>query len=99
MTARLTAPPPRDYDEPTRDSSLGISAMTQPRSPHSDSPSHDSLEQQAQQRQQGLISEFFDFIRHNKKWWLTPIIAVLLLLGVLILLGGTGAAPFIYTLF
>jgi hypothetical protein len=36
---------------------------------------------------------------HNKKWWLTPIVLMLLILGVLILVGGTGAAPFIYTLF
>lgn len=38
-------------------------------------------------------------LRHNKKWWMIPIIAVLLLFGVLLILGTTGAAPFIYTLF
>jgi hypothetical protein len=36
---------------------------------------------------------------HNKKWWLTPVIVLLLLLGVLVVLGTSGAAPFIYTLF
>ena len=41
----------------------------------------------------------WDFLKHNKKWWLTPIILVLLLFGVLLILGGTAAAPFIYTLF
>jgi hypothetical protein len=41
----------------------------------------------------------WSFIAHNKKWWLTPIILVLLAFGVLIALGGTAAAPFIYTLF
>jgi hypothetical protein len=46
-----------------------------------------------------LGREFFDFLRHNKKWWLTPIILVLVLVGALVLLGGTAAAPFIYTLF
>lgn len=46
-----------------------------------------------------LLGEFWDFLKHNKKWWLLPIILVLLLLGVLILLSGTAAAPFIYTLF
>ena len=45
------------------------------------------------------VREFVDFLTHNKKWWLTPIILVLLLLGVLIALGGTAAAPFIYTIF
>jgi hypothetical protein len=44
-----------------------------------------------------LLGEFFDFLRHNKKWWLLPILIVLLLFGVLIFLSGTGAAPFIYT--
>jgi hypothetical protein len=50
-------------------------------------------------RTPGVVREFWDFLRHNKKWWLIPIILVLLLLGVLVILGGTAAAPFIYTLF
>ena len=49
--------------------------------------------------QVGLLREFGDFLLHNKKWWLTPIILTLLLVGVLVVLGGTAAAPFIYTLF
>jgi drug/metabolite transporter superfamily protein YnfA len=44
-----------------------------------------------------LASEFWEFLRHNKKWWLLPILIVLLIFGVLIFLAGTGAAPFIYT--
>lgn len=47
----------------------------------------------------GLAAEFIDFLRHNKKWWLLPILLAFLAIGVLILLGGTGAAPFIYPLF
>ena len=47
----------------------------------------------------GLLREIFDFLRHSKKWWLTPIILSLLLAGVFIVLSGTAAAPFIYTLF
>jgi hypothetical protein len=53
----------------------------------------------AEQRGKGLVSEFWEFLRDNKKWWLLPILVVLLLLGVLVVLGGTSAAPFIYTLF
>lgn len=49
--------------------------------------------------QLGFIAEFWLFLRENKKWWLTPMIVVLLLLGALIVLGGTAVAPFIYTLF
>ena len=40
-----------------------------------------------------LLAEFWEFLRHNKKWWLLPILIVLLLFGVLIFLSGTGAAP------
>lgn len=43
--------------------------------------------------------ELVMFLRHNKKWYLIPIVVSILLLGVLIALGSTGAAPFIYTLF
>ena len=46
-----------------------------------------------------LPAEFWQFIVHNKKWWLIPIVTVLFLFGVLMLLGSTAAAPFIYTLF
>ena len=53
---------------------------------------------QAEQSQPGLLAEFWDFFLHNKKWWITPIIAVLLLMGLLILLSGTSVAPFIYTI-
>lgn len=54
---------------------------------------------QANRQQTGIVAEFLDFLLHNKKWWITPIVVVLLLFGLLIMLGGTAAAPFIYTLF
>ena len=54
---------------------------------------------EAQARRTGLVREFWDFLKHNKKWWLTPILIVILLVGLLVLLTGTGMAPFIYTLF
>ena len=54
---------------------------------------------QAGQGSSGLLGEFWAFLKTNKKWWLTPIILVLLLVGVLIILGGTALAPFIYPLF
>lgn len=46
-----------------------------------------------------FLRELVLFIRHNKKWYLIPIVVSILALGVLIALGSTGAAPFIYTLF
>lgn len=47
----------------------------------------------------GFLREFVSFLGENKKWWLAPILIVLLLFGTLIILAGTGAAPFVYTLF
>ena len=72
--------------------------MAEPTEPNRDSQA-EQFEQQATGPQTGLVGEFLYFLAHNKKWWLVPIILVLLLVGVLIVLGGTGAAPFIYTLF
>jgi len=55
--------------------------------------------QQAMQERPGLFAELVDFLRNNKKWWLTPVVVVLVLVAGLIMLSGTAAAPFIYTLF
>jgi hypothetical protein len=46
-----------------------------------------------------ILGDFWAFLRYNKKWWLLPILVVLVLLGALVVLSGTAAAPFIYTLF
>jgi hypothetical protein len=63
-----------------------------------DGPRSDFAEQASAPRP-GLLLELWEFLCHNKKWWLTPIILVLLVIGALILLAGTAAAPFIYPLF
>jgi hypothetical protein len=47
----------------------------------------------------GLLNEFWFFLRYNKKYWLLPILLVLLLFGLIAMLSTTAAAPFIYTLF
>lgn len=54
---------------------------------------------EAQGRRSGLVGDFIAFLKHNRKWWLLPILVVMALVAVLIVLVGTGAAPFIYTLF
>ena len=46
-----------------------------------------------------IASEFWQFLSQSKKWWLLPIVVVILLFGVLVFLSGTAAAQFIYTLF
>ena len=55
--------------------------------------------EQANEQRTGIVGEFVDFLKDNKKWWLAPIVISMLGLGLLVLLGGTAAAPFIYTLF
>jgi hypothetical protein len=47
----------------------------------------------------GLLRELWDFLRSNKKWWLAPILLILLLASFLAMISGSSAAPFIYTLF
>jgi hypothetical protein len=47
-----------------------------------------------------ILRELWDFLKVRKKWWLTPIVIMLVLLGLLIVLTQSSAvAPFIYTLF
>lgn len=47
-----------------------------------------------------ILKEFWDFLKVRKKWWLAPIITMLLLLGLLIFFTQSSTvAPFIYTLF
>jgi drug/metabolite transporter superfamily protein YnfA len=50
-------------------------------------------------RQGGFTGEFWQFLRQSKKWWLLPIVVILTVFGLLMVLSGTAAAPFIYTLF
>jgi len=48
----------------------------------------------------GFLGELWEFMRERKKFWLAPIIIMLLLLGALIILSeGSAVAPFVYTLF
>lgn len=71
----------------------------QDRAPEEAGTEHRQLEALARTKAPGLASEFLAYLRENRKWWLLPIVLVLLVLGGLMLAGGTGAAPFIYSLF
>jgi hypothetical protein len=51
------------------------------------------------QKNAGIIGEVIAFLGKNKKWWLLPIMGTFLVIGVLVLLSSTAAAPFIYTFF
>jgi hypothetical protein len=57
------------------------------------------FESAARQAPATLLGEFWAFLRQNKKWWLLPILLVLLVLGILVVLSTTAIAPFIYTLY
>jgi hypothetical protein len=47
-----------------------------------------------------LLREFWAFMRMQKKWWLAPLIVILVLMGILIILTeGSALAPFIYAIF
>ena len=51
-------------------------------------------------RNRYLIREFWDFMKIKKKWWLLPILIMLILVGVLIVFSQTSAiSPFVYALF
>jgi hypothetical protein len=48
----------------------------------------------------GILKEFWGFLMERKKWWLLPIIIMLVILGLLVMFTeGSALAPFIYTLF
>ena len=64
-----------------------------------DNSKNDDFAAQAAGDRTSLAGEFTDFLKENKKWWLAPIVIAILGPGVLVQLGGTAAAPFIYTLF
>ena len=66
--------------------------------PAAKAPGESRFEQQATANR-GLVSEIFGFLGQNKKWWLLPIIGTFLVIGLLVLLSTTAAAPFIYTFF
>jgi len=53
----------------------------------------------SEERGRGIVRDFWDHLRRNKKWWMLPIVAVLALLSVLLILSSGPLAPFIYSLF
>lgn len=47
-----------------------------------------------------FLKDLWNFLRERKKWWLAPVILVLLLVGLIIVFSsGSAIAPFIYTIF
>ncbi len=63
------------------------------------SPDPSPLEREAKQKTPRLPVELLRFVLNHKKWWLIPVFVVFLALAALVLLGSSGVAPFIYSLF
>jgi hypothetical protein len=57
------------------------------------------FEQASAEQDVGIVREFLMFLKENKKWWLLPIILVMLAAGLLAVFSNTAFAPFIYALF
>ncbi len=57
------------------------------------------FEAESKQARLSFLSELCQWLKHNKKWWLLPIIIVMLLLGLIVFLGEAGVGPFIYSVF
>jgi hypothetical protein len=57
------------------------------------------FEKAASERPPGFLRELWEFLRHNKKWWLIPILICLLIFGVMLVVAGSGPGALIYTLF
>jgi hypothetical protein len=57
------------------------------------------FEDLAEEAPPSFIREVWDLVSSDRRWWLAPIVIAIVLLGALVMLTGTGVAPFIYTLF
>ena len=53
----------------------------------------------ASEAQTGFVREHLDFLRRSRKWFLLPILLALAVAGLVVVVGGSVAAPFIYALF
>jgi ABC-type microcin C transport system permease subunit YejE len=51
------------------------------------------------EKEASLLRELVRMMKNNKKYWLMPLVLFLLLFGILVILGSSVAAPFIYTIF
>ena len=60
----------------------------------------DEEKKHEEEKNYGIVRELWEFLKVNKKWWLLPIIILLVLVGALIIVGQSSViSPFIYTLF
>ncbi len=67
--------------------------------PPAESPEAGEFTREAARGQTSFLREYWDFLRHEKRWWMTPILLALLIAAGFVIIGGSVAAPFIYALF
>ena len=68
---------------------------------HDDDPAHTppSFEEAARTARQSTLRDAFAYLRETRKLWLSPVLVILLILGLVLALSGTVLSPLIYTLF
>jgi hypothetical protein len=64
-----------------------------------DSPTESEFTRQATAKRSSFLSDYVYLVKRNRKWWMLPLMGILLGFGLLMVLASTGAAPFIYTMF
>jgi len=94
---------PEKIDSPSKGGRVRCNELSRRRSAHarlkSGTRTQSAFEAAAPARPPSLARQFLEFLAQNKKWWLLPMLMVFALFGALLMLGGTAAAPFIYTSF
>jgi hypothetical protein len=63
------------------------------------SPHQSSFEDESKKARRSLLREIWDWMGENRKWWLSPIILALIILGTLVLISGTPLGQWIYSVF
>lgn len=64
-----------------------------------DAAEFERLTRKAGRARSGPLAEFWYFLGRSRKWWMAPILLMLLLVGTLLVMAGTAVGPFIYALF
>jgi hypothetical protein len=54
---------------------------------------------QGEMKRGSFVGEFFHMVRTKRKWWILPLVLILVAFGVMMVLSSSGVAPFIYTVF
>ena len=62
-------------------------------------PGPDEVARRANEPRRGFVAELASMLRRHKKWWLAPIVVLLVLVGALVVLGGGPLGPLLYPLF